>query len=148
MLGQRVATLVNEERPAGFHAVAWDATNAAGQAVAAGVYMYRLIAGGEQHTRRMVLIDGQAGVAASAASVAMRSAVAVDRTYGLAVVGAGLATYVDADFRVGRVPVDLVVETLDGAPTGEDADQRHFGRCQCRRPSGSGRRAGRGIIPY
>ena len=101
VLGQRVATLVDEERPAGFHAVAWDATNAAGQAVAAGVYMYRLIAGGEQHTRRMVLIDGQAGVAASAAPAAMRSTASADRTYGLAVVGAGLATYVDADFRVG-----------------------------------------------
>ena len=64
VLGQRVATLVNEEQSAGFHAAAWDATNAAGQAVAAGVYMYRLTAGGEQHTRRMVLVDGQAGVAA------------------------------------------------------------------------------------
>ena len=63
VLGQRVATLVDEEQPAGFHAVAWDATNAAGQAVAAGVYMHRLTAGGDQHTRRMVLIDGQAGVA-------------------------------------------------------------------------------------
>ena len=65
VLGQRVATLVNEEHSrAGFHAAVWDATNAAGQAVAAGVYMYRLIAGGEQHTRRMVLVDGQAGGAA------------------------------------------------------------------------------------
>ena len=110
VLGQRVATLVNEERPAGLHAAAWDATNAAGQAVAAGVYMYRLTAGGEQHTRRMVLIDGQAGVAASAAPAATLSTAAVERTYGLAVVGAGLATYVDADFRVGTAPVEIVVE--------------------------------------
>ena len=42
VLGQRVAVLVNEERPAGFHAARWDATDAAGQAVAAGVYIYRL----------------------------------------------------------------------------------------------------------
>ena len=111
VLGQRVATLVDAARPAGFHAVAWDATNAAGQAVAAGVYMYRLTSGGEQHTRRMVLIDGQAGVAAGVAPVATLSTASVDRTYGLAVVGAGLATYVDANFRVGTVPVDLVVET-------------------------------------
>ena len=110
VLGQRVATLVDEERPAGFHAAVWDATNAAGQAVAAGVYMYRLTAGGEQHTRRMVLIDGQAGVAAGAAPAATLATAAVDRTYGLAVVGAGLATYVDADFRVGTVPVEIVVE--------------------------------------
>ena len=116
VLGQRVATLVDEERPAGFHAAAWDATNAAGQAVAAGVYMYRLTAGGEQHTRRMVLIDGQAGVAAGAAPAPPRSTAAVERKYGLAVVGAGLTTYVDADFRVGIAPVDIVVETLASAP--------------------------------
>ena len=115
VLGQRVATLVDEERSAGFHAVAWDATNAAGQAVAAGVYMYRLTAGGERHTRRMVLIDGQAGVATGAAPAATLSAEAVDRKYGLAVVGAGLATYVDADFQVGMAPVDIVVETLASA---------------------------------
>ena len=116
VLGQRVATLVDAERPAGFHAAVWDATNAAGQAVAAGVYMYRLTAGGEQHTRRMVLIDGQAGGAASAAPAATLPTAAVERKYGLAVVGAGLATYVDADFRVGTVPVEIVVETLDSAP--------------------------------
>ena len=116
MLGQRVATLVNEELSAGFHAAVWDATNAAGQAVAAGVYLYRLTAGGEQRTRRMVLIDGQAGGAASAAPAATLSTAAVEQKYGLAVVGAGLAAYVDADFRVGTVPVEIVVETLDGAP--------------------------------
>ncbi|MDE2812133.1 MAG: T9SS type A sorting domain-containing protein, partial [Gemmatimonadota bacterium] len=115
VLGQRVATLVAEEQPAGFHAAIWDATNAAGQAVAAGVYIYRLIAGGKQHTRRMVLIDGQAGVAAGVAPTATLSTASVDRTYGLAVMGAGLATYVDTDFRVGMAPVDIVVETLDRA---------------------------------
>ena len=116
VLGQRVATLVDEERLAGFHAAAWDATDAAGQAVAAGVYMYRLTAGGEQHTRRMVLIDGQAGDAAGVAPAAMHSTKAMNRKYGLVVAGAGLATYVDADFRVGMGPVDIVVETLARVP--------------------------------
>ena len=90
VLGQRVATLVNEERPAGFHAVVWDATNAADQAVAAGVYMYRLTAGGEQHTRRMVLIDGQAGVAAGAAPAATFATVAADRDVRSSRGGSGL----------------------------------------------------------
>ena len=116
VLGQWVATLVDEERPAGFQAATWDATNAAGQAVAAGVYMYRLTAGGKQQTRRMVLVDGQAGVAAGVASAATFPTAATDRPYGLAVVGAGLATYVDADFRVGMGLVDLVVETLASVP--------------------------------
>ena len=80
--------------------------------------MYRLTAGGEQHTRRMVLIDGQAGVAAGVAPAATLSTAAVERTYGLAVVGAGLATYVDADFRMGTVPVEIVVEPLDSAYLG------------------------------
>ena len=48
VLGQHVATLVDAERPAGFHAAKWDATDAAGQAMAAGVYFYRLTVGGGQ----------------------------------------------------------------------------------------------------
>ena len=112
LLGQRVATLVDEERPAGFHTAQWDATNAAGQAVAAGVYLYRLTAGGQHYTRRMVLVDGQAGVAAVAGPSAGRSPEATERAYGIAVVGVGLAAYVDADFRVelGMAPVEVVVE--------------------------------------
>ena len=61
VLGQHIATLVAEERPAGFHAAKWDATDAAGQAVAAGVYIYRLTVGGGQQTQRMVLLDGRPG---------------------------------------------------------------------------------------
>ena len=33
ILGQRIATLVDGERPAGFHTASWDATDAAGEAV-------------------------------------------------------------------------------------------------------------------
>ena len=113
LLGQRIATLIDEERPAGFHTAQWDATNAAGQAVAAGVYLYRLTAGGSSYTRRMVLVDGQAGVAAVAGPSAGIVPEAAERaSYGIAVVGVGLAAYVDADFRVeaGMAPVELVVE--------------------------------------
>ena len=58
ILGQRVATLVDGERPAGFHTAAWDATDASGRGVASGVYLYRLLGGGERLTRSMVLLDG------------------------------------------------------------------------------------------
>jgi hypothetical protein len=37
MLGREVATLVEEERPAGYHDVQWIASN-----TASGVYFYRL----------------------------------------------------------------------------------------------------------
>ena len=63
LLGQRVATLVDGEQSAGFHTASWDATDAAGQAVGAGVYLYRLSGDGVQATRSMLLIDGQAGIA-------------------------------------------------------------------------------------
>ena len=39
LLGQRVATLVDAERPAGFHTAQWTATDETGRAVGAGVYM-------------------------------------------------------------------------------------------------------------
>ena len=40
LLGQRLATLVDGMQSAGAHIAAWDATDAAGQAVGAGVYIY------------------------------------------------------------------------------------------------------------
>ena len=61
LLGQRIAALVDGEQPAGFHTAEWDATDASGQAVGAGVYLYRLSGDGAKITRRMLLIDGQAG---------------------------------------------------------------------------------------
>lgn len=122
VLGQQVATLVDAERQAGFHAAKWDATDAAGQAMAAGVYLYRLTVGGGQQIKRMVLIDGQAGRAAEASSTAATMAVptdAAEREYGLVVSGEGLTTYADAAFgvRVGMAAVELVV---DAAPLTRD----------------------------
>ena len=64
LLGQRIATLVDGERSAGFHTATWHATDAAGRAVGAGVYIYRMTVEAESQTGRMVLIDGQAGVSA------------------------------------------------------------------------------------
>ena len=115
VLGQRVATLVDGDRPAGFHSAVWDATNGSGQAVAAGVYIYRLTAAGAQHTGRMVLVDGQAGTAAvSAVGVPAEPA---ERTYGIVVSGAGVVSYVDAAFavRAGMDPVEFVVDSTEPA---------------------------------
>ena len=72
MLGQRVAKLVDGERSAGAHTARWDGTDAAGRAVGAGVYIYRLSSGGMTMSRRMVLIDGQAGVSSSVPSRPIR----------------------------------------------------------------------------
>ena len=122
MLGQRLATLVDEERSAGMHTAQWDATDAAGRAVGAGVYIYRLSSGGMSMSGRMVLVDGQAGVPlAGSAPGPMRSVVAGSVTadqpvYGLTVSGAGVVAYVNPDFRVGIDTASIVVEPYEGAP--------------------------------
>ncbi len=121
LLGQRLATLVDAEQAAGVHTAQWDATDAAGRAVGAGVYIYRLSSGGMTESRRMVLVDGQAGIpAVGAAPRSVRSAgegaVEADGSvYGLTVSGAGLMPYVNPTFRVGVDEVDIVAEEHDGA---------------------------------
>ena len=122
LLGQRLATLVDGTRPAGSHTAMWDATDAAGRAVGAGVYIYRMSSEGRSMSRRMVLVDGQAGVAADGAAPVRHiqtDAVGGTAMYGLTVAGAGLVAYVDPEFRVGMGPVDLVVEAAAGVPRGK-----------------------------
>ena len=124
LLGQRVATLVDGEQPAGFHTAAWAATDASGQAVGAGVYLYRLSGDGAKITRRMLLIDGQAGIPSgrggstgSGGEAATEEAGETAPAYGLTVSGTGLVPYVDPAFRVAAgMGVDLVVEVPTGAP--------------------------------
>ena len=121
VLGQRVATLVDAERPAGFHAAKWTATDETGRAVGAGVYFYRLVSGGTTTSRRMVLIDGQAGMpAASAAGPIPASAAAHSPAdagvYGLTVSGAGVVAYVNPAFRVGVDEAEIVLEAASGSP--------------------------------
>ncbi len=116
LLGQHIATLVDGERPAGFHTATWHAVDAAGRAMGAGVYIYRMTVGVESQTGRMVLLDGQAGVsAAGAASVWSGASSGGEgaQVYGLVVSGSGLVPYVDSSFRVesGMAPVELVVSS-------------------------------------
>ena len=117
LLGQHLATLVDGERAAGFHTATWQATDAAGRAVGAGVYIYRMTVGVESQTGRMVLIDGQAGLASGGSASVWSgasgggSAGEGSQVYGLLVSGSGLVPYVDSAFRVasGMAPVELVV---------------------------------------
>ena len=122
VLGQRLATLVDAERPAGAHTAQWDGTDAAGRAVGAGVYIYRLSSGGMTESRRMVLVDGQAGIPAVGAAapglvrVVEGAVEADDRGYGLTVSGEGLVAYVDPTFRMGVDEADIVIEEHGGSP--------------------------------
>jgi flagellar hook assembly protein FlgD len=49
-LGRVVATLVNEEKPAGSHTVIWNAQNCP-----SGVYIYRIVAGNQVDSKKMLL---------------------------------------------------------------------------------------------
>jgi surface protein len=51
MLGQRVATLLNQPKPAGRHQVSFDAST-----LGSGIYIYRLATDGFVQTRKMVLV--------------------------------------------------------------------------------------------
>jgi aminopeptidase N len=54
--GRLVATVLSQELPIGQHRTVWDGKNAKGEAVASGVYFYRLSAGGRTATKKMVLL--------------------------------------------------------------------------------------------
>ena len=54
--GRRVRTLVRAKQRTGAHTVNWDGRDAKGRAVASGVYVYRLVAGGRVQVRRMVVV--------------------------------------------------------------------------------------------
>jgi hypothetical protein len=56
ILGQRVATVVDQDFPAGEHEAKWYGTNDQGVSVASGVYLYRIRAEGFVQTRKMLLL--------------------------------------------------------------------------------------------
>ena len=56
VLGQRVATLVNDRQAAGLHRVTWDGQNSDGTQVATGIYFYRVTFDNSVRTKKMVLM--------------------------------------------------------------------------------------------
>lgn len=54
--GRKVATVVDQDLPAGRHAAVWDGRDSSGHEVAAGVYLYRLEAGADIGARKMLVI--------------------------------------------------------------------------------------------
>lgn len=55
VLGQHLTTLVDELQPAGAHGVVWDGRDELGRAAASGIYLYRVTAGSETSTGKMLL---------------------------------------------------------------------------------------------
>jgi len=56
IIGQVVATVIDEDMEAGYHQAVWDGTDGDGRAVASGLYFYRLDAGTYSQSRKMVLL--------------------------------------------------------------------------------------------
>ena len=150
LLGQRVATLVDEERPAGSHTARWDGTDSAGRAVGAGVVPLPAPGGRDErypahaadrwtggHPCFRSVLRGHPGKGQGGRGGAAP-------VLGLTVSGPGLITYADPAFRIeaGGGPVDLVVQK-PGLPRGKvaasglpgDVDNNGRGRCR-RRPAG------------
>ncbi len=55
-VGQKLATLVDEPLSAGPHRVSWNGITDAGERAASGVYFYRLVAGEDEVSKKMVLL--------------------------------------------------------------------------------------------
>ena len=54
MLGQKIVTLIDEKRRAGYHEIAWNGRNTLGKKVPSGIYVLRLKAGEFWLTRKMI----------------------------------------------------------------------------------------------
>ncbi len=54
--GQFIKTLINQYQSEGTHSIIWDARNAQGEIVPSGMYFYRIIAGKDVLSQRMVLM--------------------------------------------------------------------------------------------
>jgi len=55
-MGRQVSTLISSQQTAGYKSVKWNATNDAGSAVSAGLYLYTIQAGDFRKTKKMVLL--------------------------------------------------------------------------------------------
>ncbi|MCK7522034.1 MAG: T9SS type A sorting domain-containing protein [Ignavibacteriales bacterium] len=61
ILGQQVASLINEQRSAGNHSVLWNANDSNGMKLSSGIYLYKLKATGNdgsefQEIKKMILL--------------------------------------------------------------------------------------------
>jgi hypothetical protein len=54
--GHLVRTLLDAVQPEGARRITWDGRDDAGAGIASGVYLLRLEAAGQQHTRKLVLL--------------------------------------------------------------------------------------------
>ncbi|MFZ4621084.1 MAG: FlgD immunoglobulin-like domain containing protein, partial [Bacteroidota bacterium] len=56
ILGQKVATIVNDMHEAGAHRATWNGKDFSGKTVASGIYFYQMQAGSFEQVKKMMLM--------------------------------------------------------------------------------------------
>ena len=56
VIGKHIKSLINENQDAGYQSIYWNATDASGQSVPAGMYIYTIQAGDFRETKKMMLL--------------------------------------------------------------------------------------------
>ena len=56
LMGKNVKSLMNRNQDAGYQTIHWNATDASGQPVPAGMYIYSITAGDFRQTKKMILL--------------------------------------------------------------------------------------------
>ena len=56
LMGKHVRSYVNTVQDAGYNTILWNATDASGQPVPAGMYIYSITAGDFRETKKMILL--------------------------------------------------------------------------------------------
>ena len=54
-MGRRMATVLNEHRPPGFHTAVWNGRDDRGYMLPSGVYFYRVMCGADTDVKKMIL---------------------------------------------------------------------------------------------
>ena len=55
-MGQKVNTLVDEQKTSGVYSVNWDGTNSSGRKLPSGMYFYKLEMGSQELSKKMFLM--------------------------------------------------------------------------------------------
>ena len=55
-MGKHIKSFINMSQDAGYQTIHWNATDATGQPVPAGMYIYSITAGNFRQTKKMILL--------------------------------------------------------------------------------------------